>query len=275
MKQREAQMWKAFNQFGRAVDHLAQSGVPAASHVKSPVYLGQYLRLHAAVDAQLERLRVLGDPNPLIVDWGAGIGHFSYVRQQLGDRVEAHTLRDPEAAPYSTSLEILSEYSDLPTRPTDEPVRLPFEDGEVGIFVSCGVLEHVHEGGGSVQDSMEEIARVLRPGGAFVCAHLPRTKSWIEWSHRRSGGSHHDRLFRRDEVLRLHEGTDLEPARELARYGVIPRNQIAQRLQRKDRDSVSIGRGLHALDRVASKVAFPITQNYIFVMQKPLDAQTA
>lgn len=261
--------WSALSSFRPVLEQVEARGVPTTSTYGSPVYLGQYLNLHAAIDAEVERLAAAGVAMPLVVDWGAGVGHCAFVRQQFGDRVVAHSLRDPDAAPYSSVLENVCDVAGIELRATDDPVNLPFGDGEVDILVSCGVLEHVHEGGGSVEDSLREIARVLSPGGAFVCGHLPRTRSWIEWFNRTTGRSHHDRRFSRKEVEVIHQGSGLVPVGRIGRYGVVPRIQVARKLEKAGRDTVRAGQRFERFDVVASKVAYPISQNYFFVLRKP------
>lgn len=262
-------VWDAMAQFRGVLTQVQDRGVAVLNTYGSPVYLGQYLNLHQAVDAELARLRSAGRVDPLVVDWGAGVGHCAFVRRSLGDKVVAHALTDPSAAPYTSVLEIVCEIAGIELRSTSDPVKLPFEDGEVDILISCGVLEHVHEGGGSVEQSLGEIARVLRPGGAFVCGHLPRSKSWVEWFNRTIGRSHHDKRFHRREVAMLDHIAGLRAAGPVSRYGVVPRIQFARRLEGSGRDSVGTAKQFERLDRALSRVAAVISQNYLFILRKP------
>lgn len=268
--ERTPDLWSALSTFDDVLREARHRGASVPETYGSPVYLGQYLHAHSLITQELDRLRVTRSTRPLVVDWGAGVGHCGYIRQRLGDRVVFHALSDPEASPYISVLEHVADICDIELRATTEPIALPFSDGEVDVFVSCGVLEHVHEGGGSVDASLDEIHRVLRPGGAFVCAHLPRRGSWIEWLNRRTGRSHHDRTFRRSEVLDLHRPGKLELFGVPEVYGVVPRIQVARRLQLAGKDSVANGRRFEKWDVAATALAAPVAQNFGFVMRKPL-----
>jgi len=59
-----------------------------------------------------------------------------------------------------------------------EPVILPFAADAFDLVFSVGVLEHVHEAGGDARGSILEIERVLKPGGHFLCFHLPNRYAW-------------------------------------------------------------------------------------------------
>src|SRR5262249_59740178 len=60
------------------------------------------------------------------------------------------------------------------------PVKPPFNETTFGLVFSIGVLEHVHEAGGNARGSILELERVLKPGGHFLCFHLPSRYAWGE-----------------------------------------------------------------------------------------------
>jgi SAM-dependent methyltransferase len=216
----------------------------------------QYRRLYRAFRAGApEGARVL--------DWGAGNGHFSYFLQRAEYRAEGFSLLD---APFRAWL----PNADYPFARGHEanPVGLPYCNATFDAVASIGVLEHVRETGGSEAASLREIARILRPGGVFVCYHFPNRWSWIDWAARRVPGMHrHDYRYSRGQIVDLVRGAGLA-LREWGRYGILPRN-FGGRLPTPLARSRALARTWDALD---SSLALPLSlfcQNYYFVAVKP------
>jgi len=94
------------------------------------------------------------DGCPSVLDYGVGEG--KYLRLIKKARPEALLagvdVREPHTQPFFEFHKIESESS------------LPFPDDHFDLIVSCDVLEHVND----IQHSLDEIRRVLRPGGRFV-----------------------------------------------------------------------------------------------------------
>lgn len=197
-----------------------------------------------------------------VLDWGAGNGHFSYFLQRSGYRAEGFSLLEPRFVGWLPDPAYAFTQGNA-----GDPVTLPYPDGAFDGVVSVGVLEHVRETGGSEAGSLAEIARVLRPGGVFLCYHFPNRYSWIDWIARRVPGMHfHDYRYTRGGIRRLAEGAGLEVV-EAKRYGILPRNSGA-RLPRGLRTSRLLAR---AWDFVDGGLAIPLTlfcQNYCFVALK-------
>ncbi|HET9252665.1 MAG TPA: methyltransferase domain-containing protein [Candidatus Eisenbacteria bacterium] len=204
-----------------------------------------------------------------VLDWGAGNGHFSYFLQRSGYRAEGFSLLEPRFTRWLPD----PSYAFTQGDPRD-PVTLPYGDGTFDGVVSVGVLEHVRETGGSEAKSLAEIARVLRPGGAFLCYHFPNRYSWIDWAARRVPGMHHhDYRYTRGEIRRLAAGAGLHVV-EVRRYGILPRNSGA-RLPRSLRTSGALAR---AWDAVDGGLAIPLSlfcQNYCFVAVKTGSARSS
>jgi SAM-dependent methyltransferase len=57
-----------------------------------------------------------------------------------------------------------------------EPRSIPFEDGSFDLIINNTVLEHVE----SLEATLAELARVLRPGGKILSL-FPHREVWFEW----------------------------------------------------------------------------------------------
>jgi SAM-dependent methyltransferase len=250
----------AIRELGEYIRRAARtSGDSALAVMATDLYLSQYRDAHLAV------ARALPAGSDLL-DWGAGIGHFAFVQTRLGNRVTAYTPEPTEYNCYNDTLAELQRAAGFEMRVGRDPVALPFDDATFDGVVSCGVLEHVREFGGDDAGSVREIARILKPGGAFFCLHLPNRRSWIEWMHRRSGSSHHAFIYGVDDIRRLLAGSGLSLAHHY-RYGTLPKIQLARALGPRA-DDRRIVRAYYAMDGLLDRLAGPIAQNHFFVAKK-------
>jgi SAM-dependent methyltransferase len=199
-----------------------------------------------------------------VLDWGAGNGHFGHFVQAIGQRVTAFTFGSPQAMDW-----IGRPYDRVEFGSPAEPVALPFGDGSFDAVASIGVLEHVRETGGNEAGSLLEIARILRPGGSFVCYHLPNRWSWIEAAATRVTGKHHHRFrFVEGDIRRLVADADLELV-DVRRYGLLPRNAL-RFLPARLRRSWTFANIWDGVDSLLVRVLGVICQNYAFVARKPV-----
>lgn len=215
----------------------------------------QYRRLYSLVRKHI----VLGGR---VLDWGAGNGHFSFFLARAGYRATAFSIRNDhmsEWLPQDETVRIIGS--------SNEPVQLPFEDRSFDAVASIGVLEHVADIGGNLQGSLNEIRRILAPGGRFICYHLPNSKSWIEALARLLPNHHyHSQTFTPREMYSLFDSTGLEIL-EAKRYGFLPRNiwgQIPSLLS----DSSLTVRTWDLLDDILSALFRGICQNYQIVARR-------
>jgi SAM-dependent methyltransferase len=215
----------------------------------------QYRQLHRWIRAHVA-------PGGRVLDWGTGNGHFSFFLTHAGYRATAFSLE-----PRSQAAWLDEPWERFVAGAAAEPVRLPFEDAAFDAVASVGVLEHVRETGGREDRSLAEIARVLRPGGVFVCVHFPNRGSWIDALARRAGRHRHEWRYTRADITRLAHGAGLELL-AVARYGVLPRNTLA-RLPRAWRDARALADAWDALDRALAVPLGPIAQNWGFVARRP------
>ena len=198
-----------------------------------------------------------------VLDWGAGNGHFSYFLQRAGYRAAGFSMLE------ATFPRWLPDPSyDLSRGAEADPVRLPYAEERFDAVASIGVLEHVRETGGSEGASLREIARILRPGGVFLCYHFPNRWSWIDRVARQVPGAHrHDYRYGRRDIEALAADAGLQLL-ECARYGVLPRN-FGGRLPEACRRSRLLARIWDALDSVLGIPLAAISQNFYFVARKP------
>jgi ubiquinone/menaquinone biosynthesis C-methylase UbiE len=153
------------------------------------------------LEYELIARRLVADRPAKLLDWGAGLGHMTIRLTKLGLDVTAIDYRDEYPAP---TVEPIGLAPELEMHLTPEPVALPFDDDSFDAVLSCGVLEHVADPGGS----LDEIKRVLRPGGTVYIYKLPNRHSYLEWIAKRIGLYYHGKLPH-DAVYTEREAVDL------------------------------------------------------------------
>lgn len=122
-----------------------------------------------------------------VLDWGCGYGQVTALLCERGVDVVPFDYRETLSEPTVAALE---RFPEIQAHFSPEPVALPFEDGAFDTVVSCGVLEHVQDPDGS----LDEIRRVLRPGGTFYVTNLPNRYSYTERLARVLGRYYHGQL---------------------------------------------------------------------------------
>jgi ubiquinone/menaquinone biosynthesis C-methylase UbiE len=168
--------------------------------------------------------RIRADRPARVLDWGCGYGQVSNLLNEAGLDVTAFDYQ-PDATEGPRPME---RYPQLVVWLSPEPWRLPFADRQFDAVLSCGVLEHVAD----PDHSLEEIRRILRPGGTFYVYKLPNHTSYLEAIARRAGlyyhgTCEHDRLYDRRSataLLRRHRFDVLE----FRRMNMLPLSLTAQ-----------------------------------------------
>jgi ubiquinone/menaquinone biosynthesis C-methylase UbiE len=148
--------------------------------------------------------RVAADRPAKVLDWGSGHGQMSDLLARHGLDVTSFEYR-PDA---TDGVEPMERYPHLSVRVSADPRRLPYPDGSFDAVLSCGVLEHVED----PDASLDELRRVLAPGGFIYVYKLPNRTSYLEWLAKRAGmyyhgAFEHDRLYDRRsaaDLLRRH-----------------------------------------------------------------------
>jgi SAM-dependent methyltransferase len=229
-------------------DSLAQFRTTISAH--------QYLRLYECVARHVK-------PGGHVLDWGAGNGHFSYFLLRAGYKASGFDCGPPPAICNAFGPDAFAYTSDG----LGDPSRLPYESASFDAVASVGVLEHVRETGGNELASLNEICRVLRPGGVFLCFHLPNQHSWIEAVLRLVGRWSHRYRYTASSIQSLATKAGLELV-AMQRYAILPRNIWWWGLPRGIGASPGMARAYDRMDGVLSRVLSPVCQNYLFVARK-------
>jgi SAM-dependent methyltransferase len=198
-----------------------------------------------------------------VLDWGCGNGHFSYFLASMGFNVTGYSFLG-----YPRLMRESAQKFDFVQGSESDPRRLPFRDEEFDAVVSLGVLEHVRETGGDERASLGEIQRVLKPGGVFLCAHLPNRRSWIEFLSRNFLPSRFRHLYRftRRDINDLWSSAGFT-IRKISRYGWLPRNVVGRSRFAFMNSSLALT-VFDLAERLASVPLYPFHQNFLIVARK-------
>ena len=164
--------------------------------------------------------RLAADRPGRILDWGCGWGQVSHLLKRAGLDVTAFDYR-PERG--RDGVYRLERFPDVEAHVSaTDPRTLPFESASFGAVLSCGVLEHVLD----PHASLEEIRRVLEPGGTFYVYKLPNRYSYLEWVAKRMGLYYHgadptDAVYTKRSALALLEGHGFQ-VREIRGANLLP-----------------------------------------------------
>lgn len=146
--------------------------------------------------------RIAAEQIEPVLDWGCGYGQVSAMLTERGVTVESYDYVEGEPLH-----EVQLRYGGMVAKISGEPVALPYEDDHFAAVLSCGVLEHVQ----SPEASLDELHRVLKPGGRLFVYKLPNSHSYLEAIAKRLGLYYHGALpF--DRVYDAAEARDLVAA---------------------------------------------------------------
>jgi SAM-dependent methyltransferase len=162
--------------------------------------------------------RIAADGHESVLDWGTGFGQVAKLLADEGVDVTPFEYKPDEPA----GVRPLERYPELAAHSSPDPVALPLDNARFDAVLSCGVLEHVQDPDGS----LDEIHRVLRPGGTFYLYNLPNRTAYTERVARTLGLYYHgklphDRVYSLRSARQLLERHGFE-VRELRRAHMLP-----------------------------------------------------
>jgi ubiquinone/menaquinone biosynthesis C-methylase UbiE len=234
---------------GKTVEAIDE---PSARHLTSPLSLRDYVRIADETAREMHGARLL--------DWGCGYGQMSYLLARRGVAVTSYDVGTAVAdrrVPVTHGLRAVRG---------SHPYRLPFRSAAFDAVLACGVLEHVPETG----LSLDEIRRVLQPGGQLFVYNLPQKYSYKELliGRLRLGYSHASR-YTGASIRRLLEAHGFR-VRRVRRAGVLP--YMATGLPRRARRAYyGAASTLFPVDRALSRVPVVnlVAQSLEIVAERP------
>jgi len=145
------------------------------------------------------------EPGDRLLDLGCGAGRHAFEAARRGAKVVAVDTSRSELDQVTAIFAAMAQAGEIPESGsgaaiTGDATCLPFPDGAFDKVIAAEVLEHLP----ADQTAMNEIARILRPGGVAavtVPAWLPERVCWrlSDDYHNTPGG--HVRIFTRRELI--------------------------------------------------------------------------
>ena len=116
---------------------------------------------------------IAADRPKRVLDWGCGWGQVTTMMRERGLEVVPYEYRPDVETEGFQPLEL---HPEIGVYVSADPVKLPFASNSFDAVLSLGVLEHVSDPDGS----LEELRRVLEPGGRLYVYKLPNRYSYLE-----------------------------------------------------------------------------------------------
>ena len=156
-------------------------------------------------------------PGDLLLDLGCGFGRHAYGAARRGARVVAFDYAEAELKEVRNTFGAMADAREVGAASLAGAVQgdgtlLPFSDGAYDRIIASEVLEHIEND----QAALDELARVLRPGGTIavtVPAWLPEQVCWrlSDEYHAPFVEGGHVRIYRAADVRGRLRVAGLEP----------------------------------------------------------------
>ena len=156
-------------------------------------------------------------PGDLLLDLGCGFGRHAYGAARRGARVVAFDYAEAELKEVRNTFGAMADAREVGAASLAGAVQgdgtlLPFSDGAFDRIIASEVLEHIEDD----QAALDELARVLRPGGTIavtVPAWLPEQVCWrlSDEYHAPFVEGGHVRIYRAADVRGRLRVAGLEP----------------------------------------------------------------
>ena len=196
-------------------------GFSSHGFLQNPAGQNIYLYLTAFVKELSERYCDRPISEIKILDWGCGKGHVTYLLNKLGAKTICCDLQSSSNdSSFGQETPILDEHN-IVVQPLDGEYELPYDDESMDVVLSFGVLEHVNNDFRSLQ----EINRILQPGGLLFCFNLPYIFSYTQNLAHLRGNYYHDRLYSKSQVTKLLTKSNFEIL-DLWHRQLLPKNSI-------------------------------------------------
>lgn len=152
-----------------------------------------------------------------VLDLGCGFGRHGFEALRRGADVVSFDYAFDELASVRDTFRVMEEAGEAPAGTSTsevrgDAVRLPFPDGSFDRVIASEVLEHVPDD----QGALDELARVLRPGGvmaATIPAWLPEKLCWAlsEEYHAPFVEGGHVRIYTEEQLREKMRAAGLQP----------------------------------------------------------------
>lgn len=201
---------------------------PSHAFLVNPASQNTYLYLTEYIKSMSEQWFKTRLGGLKILDWGTGKGHMTYLLQKQHASVTSCDIDDQSNdSSFGQHTPVIAKCG-IPVVPLRHEFLLPFANNSFDVVLSVGVLEHVpHE-----EKSLDELHRILRPGGLFFCFYRPQRFSWTQQIARLRGDNYHDRLYTHAKVTRLLRNANFSPL-DIWQRALFPKNTVRYRNYRR------------------------------------------